>query len=72
VIAFKVCILVRAVEPSNLIRKQKGDRVAAFHEMQAPGGSFAEYAIAWEHSTFHIPPSKSYEGKQLTEPNLQS
>ncbi|KAF2427694.1 GroES-like protein [Tothia fuscella] len=32
-----------------------GDRVAAFHEMGAPGGSFAEYAVAWQHTTFHIP-----------------
>jgi NADPH2:quinone reductase len=42
---------------------QKGDRVAAFHEMQAPGGSYAEYALAWEHTTFHLPPSTSFEGK---------
>ena len=24
-----------------------GDRVAAFHEMLAPGGSYAEYAVSW-------------------------
>lgn len=38
-----------------------GDRVAAFHEMGKPYGSFAEYAIAWEKSTFHIPKGTSYE-----------
>ena len=26
---------------------QVGDRVAAFHEMLAPGGSYAEYAVSW-------------------------
>ncbi|RGP63494.1 hypothetical protein FSPOR_8547 [Fusarium sporotrichioides] len=45
----------------NVITFKKGDRVAAFHEMQSPGGSFAEYALAPEHTTFHIPPSKSFE-----------
>jgi NADPH:quinone reductase len=38
-----------------------GDRVAAFHEMMKPHGSFAEYAIAWEKSTFHIPEKTSFE-----------
>ncbi|OBT69108.1 hypothetical protein VE03_01375 [Pseudogymnoascus sp. 23342-1-I1] len=40
---------------------KKGDRVAAFHEMMTPGGSFAEYAIAWEHTTIHIPDKLSFE-----------
>jgi NADPH:quinone reductase-like Zn-dependent oxidoreductase len=39
-----------------------GDRVAAFHEMRTPHGSYAEYAIAWQHTTFHIPKSTSFEG----------
>ena len=26
---------------------RKGDRVAAFHQMLEPGGSYAEYAVAW-------------------------
>lgn len=39
-----------------------GDRVAAFHEMGAPGGSFAEYAVAWGYTTFHIPKTISFEG----------
>ncbi|CAG9952271.1 unnamed protein product [Clonostachys rosea f. rosea IK726] len=38
-----------------------GDRVGAFHEMITPAGSFAEYAIAWEWSTFHIPKNTSFE-----------
>ncbi|KAL5353994.1 hypothetical protein ACLOAV_000079 [Pseudogymnoascus australis] len=40
---------------------KKGDRVAAFHEMMKPGGSFAEYAIAWEHTTIHITDKLSFE-----------
>ncbi|KAI8920881.1 chaperonin 10-like protein [Powellomyces hirtus] len=38
-----------------------GDRVAAFHEMMKPGGSYAEYAVAWEHTTFHLPEKTSFE-----------
>lgn len=40
----------------------KGDRVAAFHEMLSYHGSFAEYAIAWDYSTFHLPNITSFEG----------
>lgn len=39
-----------------------GDRVAAFHEMTTPGGSYAEYAIAWAHTTFFLPEKTSFEG----------
>jgi NADPH2:quinone reductase len=38
-----------------------GDRVAAFHEMVAPHGSFAEYAIAYDYATFKIPESVEFE-----------
>ncbi|KAF2224696.1 chaperonin 10-like protein [Elsinoe ampelina] len=38
-----------------------GDRVAAFHEMRTSGGSFAEYAIAPAHTTFHLPAATSFE-----------
>ena len=38
-----------------------GDRVAAFHEMAKPHGSYAEYAIAWDYTTFHIADSITYE-----------
>ncbi|GJC83772.1 trans-enoyl reductase fsr4 [Colletotrichum liriopes] len=34
---------------------RKGDRVAAFHEMGTPHGSYAEYSIAWARSAFHVP-----------------
>ncbi|KAG5661275.1 hypothetical protein KAF25_005397, partial [Fusarium avenaceum] len=52
----------------NVITFKKGDRVAALHEGQLPGGSFAEYALAPEITTFHIPPSKSFEGKLFKAP----
>ncbi|KAF2469010.1 GroES-like protein [Lindgomyces ingoldianus] len=38
-----------------------GDRVASFHEMRTKGGSYAEYALAWQHTTFHIPKKTSFE-----------
>ncbi|KAL1901089.1 hypothetical protein Sste5346_002156 [Sporothrix stenoceras] len=40
---------------------KQGDRVAAFHEIGEVAGSFAEYALAWAHTTFHIPDSTSFE-----------
>jgi NADPH2:quinone reductase len=45
----------------NVTEFKKGDRVAAFHEMMAPHGSFAEYAIAWAYTTFHLPKNTSFE-----------
>ena len=48
---------------SNVVEFKRGDRVAAFHQMMAPGGSYAEYAISWDHATFHIPKKTSFEGQ---------
>jgi NADPH2:quinone reductase len=45
----------------NVTEFRAGDRVAAFHEMVTPNGSFAEYAIAWAASTFHLPKKISFE-----------
>ncbi|KAL4733826.1 GroES-like protein [Aspergillus similis] len=39
----------------------KGDRVAAFHQVMKPHGSYAEYAIAPGYTTFHIPAKTSFE-----------
>ena len=47
----------------NVYEFKPGDRVAAFHQMMAPGGSFAEYAVSWAHTTFHIPNHTSFEGE---------
>lgn len=46
-----------------------GDRVGAFHEMQGAGGSYAEYALAPDYTTFHIPDETTFEGSV---PNLQT
>ena len=32
----------------NVYELKPGDRVATFHEMGTPGGSYAENAIAWQ------------------------
>jgi NADPH2:quinone reductase len=29
--------------------------------MMSPGGSYAEYAVGWQHTTFHIPKQTSFE-----------
>ena len=59
---------------SNVVEFKEGDRVAAFHEMLTPGGSYAEYAVAWSHTTFHIPPNTTFEGlcETVVDPCLQS
>ena len=51
---------------SNVIDFKPGDRVASFHQMGAPHGSFAEYAVSWEHTTFHIPKETSFEGNSTS------
>lgn len=38
-----------------------GQRVAAFHVMRAPHGSYAEYAVAPAHTTFALPAHTSFE-----------
>ena len=48
---------------SNVVEFKRGDRVAAFHQMMAPGGSYAEYAVSWDHATFHIPKKTTFEGQ---------
>ena len=49
---------------SNVVEFKRGDRVAAFHEISAPGGSYAEYAVSWDHTTFHIPKKTTFEGQR--------
>lgn len=46
----------------NVTEFKPGDRIAAFHEMMAPGGSYAEYAVSWQHATFHLPKKTTFEG----------
>lgn len=40
---------------------KSGDRVAAFHQPGKENGSFAEYAVAPDWTTFHIPQNVSFE-----------
>jgi len=40
---------------------QPGDRVFALHEVQAPYGSFAEYAVAWAYTTCLLPTNTPFE-----------
>ena len=47
---------------ANVVEFKPGDRVAAFHQMMAPSGSFAEYAVSFDHATFHIPKKTTFEG----------
>ncbi|KUI54740.1 Protein TOXD [Cytospora mali] len=46
---------------ANVTEFKPGDRVMAFHEMGTPGGSYAEYALAWQHTTAHIPDKTTFE-----------
>ena len=46
---------------SNVQDFQVGDRVAALHELGTPGGSFAEYALAWDWTTFHLGKDVTFE-----------
>jgi NADPH:quinone reductase len=43
-----------------------GDKVAAFHEMMAPNGTYAEYAVAPAHTVFKIPENITFEGRLLS------
>ncbi|GMG31141.1 unnamed protein product [Aspergillus oryzae var. brunneus] len=36
--------------------------------MLMPGGSYAEYAVAWSHTTFHLPEKISFEAEAATIP----
>jgi NADPH:quinone reductase len=46
---------------SAVFEFRPGDRVAAFHTMFEPHGSFAEFAVAEAHTTAKIPPGLSFE-----------
>ncbi len=55
---------------ANVVEFKPGDRVAAFHEIGSANGAYAEYAIAWQHTTFHIPAKTSFEGMVLFSSSL--
>jgi NADPH:quinone reductase-like Zn-dependent oxidoreductase len=45
-----------------LVLSKPGDRVFAFHEIQKPHGSYAEYALAWAYTTCGLATDITYEG----------
>ena len=53
---------------ANVSEFRPGDRVAAFHEMMKPGGSYAEYALSWACTTFRLPEKTTFEGKHRPSP----
>ena len=48
-----------------------GDRVAAMHEMKTPDGSYAEYGVSPENTTFMLPENISFQGRQPVHPYNQ-
>ncbi|KAI2616154.1 GroES-like protein [Hypomontagnella submonticulosa] len=46
---------------SNVTEFKPGDRVVGFHQFMTPHGSYAEYAISPQHTTFHIPAKTTFE-----------
>ena len=46
---------------SDVTEFSLGDRVAAFHAMGAPGGAYAEYAVAPQHMVFRLPGNVGWE-----------
>ncbi|KAK1058918.1 hypothetical protein LTR33_013279 [Friedmanniomyces endolithicus] len=53
---------------ANVSEFRPGDRVAAFHEMMKPGGSYAEYAFSWAYTTFRLPEKTTFEGEHQPSP----
>lgn len=45
----------------NVLNFKPGDRVASFHRVAEPGGTYAEFAIVPSWTTFHIPDDVSFE-----------
>ena len=45
----------------NVYEFKPGDRVAAFHQCFTANGSFGEYGVAPDWTTFHVPNNVSYE-----------
>jgi NADPH2:quinone reductase len=46
---------------ANVRNFRPGDRVAGFHVMDTPRGTYAEYTVCPEQTVFHIPESLSFE-----------
>jgi NADPH2:quinone reductase len=46
---------------ANVTNFRPGDRVAGFHQMDTPRGTYAEYTVCPKETVFHIPVSMSFE-----------
>lgn len=46
---------------SDVTNFKRGDRIVALHQLGAPGGSYAEYAVANDFAAFHIPKDMSFK-----------
>ena len=46
---------------ANVTDFHVGDRVAALHELGTTGGSYAEYALVWDRTTFHLADHITFE-----------
>jgi NADPH2:quinone reductase len=46
---------------SAVRRFRKGDRVAGFHQMGTPRGTYAEYAVCPQHTVLHIPATMGHD-----------
>ncbi|GFP54556.1 trans-enoyl reductase fsr4 [Trichoderma asperellum] len=46
---------------SEVFEFKPGDRVAGFHQMRSPHGTYAEYTVVRAATTFHLPPNISFE-----------
>jgi NADPH:quinone reductase len=55
------CAGIVAEVGSDVKSFKPGDRVAGFHQMDTPRGTYAEYTVCPEHTVFHIPESMSFE-----------
>ena len=49
---------------SKVLEFRPGDRVFAFHRIQAPHGAYAEYAVASAATTAHLPQETPFEGEK--------
>jgi len=59
----RVLLLYEPVTCSPVVAKADIEETA--DEMVTPNGSFAEYAIAWAASTFHLPKRITFEEVRL-------
>lgn len=50
----------------NIVEFKIGDRVAGYHQFNKLGGTYAEYAVCYGFTTFHLPKKISFEEVSLS------